>query len=784
MLFKAKFSLLSKIVKISEKASKQDYSYLYDFCNILESEFDYYAAVLFKHKENFKFEVLGKSNSVRKDFTDSKVYTCQSCRKLTEESNFSFTSDPKCEIRITEILTYESCSFFRTSNSEEFMLKLAKKSPFSNEDKSSLKIIFKFLENLLTKKEVSRDEHSSAANYNENDINDIFAKTIREVKKFTNLIIGFNSIIAERNLSLSQKDDLKNITKTGKNLQIVLSDLAEFISSSDDSNLVEEIDIKLLVQELVELFNSKNNNNNSFKFNLNSKTPIKILAVDPKIRFIISTLFSICDAFTQNGEIICEIDFISNDYVSFKVMDNGSGIPESKRIFLSEALSISGISEFNDTDINGISYQLAEKYVREIGGELKLETGSGNGNIFSFNFKGKVISQLENEMKDLPQPGKNSKVLLIEDDYSTVKLLTNYLQKWGYEPVVVNTAKDTLAKVKEEKFLAAILDIEIPDCNGLELLRKIHEIPSAKNLPVVITSVAHEEQKAYMLGAVEYFIKPINYKFLVEVLQNYKLKSNSKVLCVDDDESVLNLLKETIESAGYIPIAENISANVMERISDLDIDLAIIDLDMPQPDGFELIKQIKNEQKFANLPIIIYTGKENYQEDLKSIDGMFESLLEKKSTSFENLAEVINGMINRYETVPPAEEVLEKEDDAVKILLAEDYKHSQIIVTRMLKKNGFENIIVVDNGEKALNYAKKEKFNLILMDMQMPIMNGFEATQKIREIPEYKSTPIIALTAFAMKGDREKCLDAGATDYIPKPIDGKEFIEKVKQYSS
>ena len=140
-------------------------------------------------------------------------------------------------------------------------------------------------------------------------------------------------------------------------------------------------------------------------------------------------------------------------------------------------------------------------------------------------------------------------------------------------------------------------------------------------------------------------------------------------------------------------------------------------------------------------------------------------------------------MINRYEVPPPQEEVLAKKD-GVKILLAEDYKHSQIIVTRLLKKNSFEEIVVVENGEEAVKLAQKDKFDLILMDMQMPIMNGFEATEKIRQMTDYKNTPIIALTAFAMKGDREKCLEAGATDYIPKPIDSKEFIDKVKYYTN
>jgi CheY-like chemotaxis protein len=203
---------------------------------------------------------------------------------------------------------------------------------------------------------------------------------------------------------------------------------------------------------------------------------------------------------------------------------------------------------------------------------------------------------------------------------------------------------------------------------------------------------------------------------------------------------------------------------------------------MPEVNGFDLIKQIKTKPQFKKLPVIIYTGKETYQEDLKKIDGMFEELLHKSSSNIEELSETINSMINRYDEPSTPDEV-SKKTDSVKILLVEDYKHSQIIVTRLLKKNNFDSIVVVENGLEALEEAKKHKYDIILMDMQMPVMNGFEATEKIRMLREYKDTPIIALTAFAMKGDKEKCLEAGATDYIPKPIDSQEFIEKVKFYT-
>jgi CheY-like chemotaxis protein len=382
----------------------------------------------------------------------------------------------------------------------------------------------------------------------------------------------------------------------------------------------------------------------------------------------------------------------------------------------------------------------------------------------------------------LPKPDFTNKVLVVEDDYATSKLLSNYLNKWGYEPTIVNSAEQTLKILNKDRFLAILMDIVLPDANGLELLQKIREIKNAKSTPVIICSVEAEQQKAFLMGAVEYFVKPINYKYLIEVLTNYRLKKDSNILLVDDDIPSLNLLKEAVERTGLKAVAFSDSTQVLDAIQNSQIDLAIIDLDMPEIDGIELIERIKTLEQFKNLPIIIYTGKENFTEDIKRIDGLFESLLQKRSTSVEDLQKSIELMINKYDEPATQEEVKEKKD-SVKILLVEDYKHSQIIVTRLLKKNDFESIVVVENGQEALDAVKEQHYDLILMDMQMPVMNGFEATRKIRELKEYKDTPIVALTAFAMKGDREKCLDAGATDYIPKPIDSQEFIQKVKYYT-
>jgi CheY-like chemotaxis protein len=430
----------------------------------------------------------------------------------------------------------------------------------------------------------------------------------------------------------------------------------------------------------------------------------------------------------------------------------------------------------------GLGLTLVKRYVDFLNGELSTTSTVGKGTTFNLTIPVEEIAFVEKQISALPKEDFANKVLVIEDDYATSKLLSNYLHKWGYEPTIVNSGKQTLQILQKERFLAILMDIVLPDANGLELLQQIRGIKDAKSTPVIICSVEAEEQKAFLMGAVEYFVKPINYKYLIEVLTNFRLRKDSNILLVDDDVPSLNLLKEAVERNGFKAFAYSDSTLVMESIMNMHLDLAIIDLDMPEIDGVELIENIKSIEQFQNLPIIIYTGKENFEDDINRIDGLFDNLLQKSSTSLENLQDTINEMINRYEQPSSPDDIQEKKD-TIKILLVEDYKHSQIIVTRLLKKNDFDSIVVVENGQEALDAVRQQHYDLILMDMQMPVMNGFEATRRIREIEEYKQTPIVALTAFAMKGDKEKCLEAGTTDYIPKPIDSQEFIQKVKYYT-
>ncbi len=778
-----KFEFIEDFNKLISLSREGRDDFADEVCNFLVNNFDLQASVFFKVEGERNIQVLGKSNSARKNYLKGTVFTCNACKVFETNSEYALYSDSNCELQISEFLVYECCIIFNINKETKGFLKLARKNPFTQTDKAEWNKIIESFEFIF---DIWLSARGGNTLLSERSFSELISDSAQALRNPANNIIGFTTILGEDNLTSSQSEYVNTIKRNAQSLLLLINDIGDYakLESGKFQRINKQIEISKTLDEVVSIFRNKTSYASlGFVVNVDKNVPSVIDIDDQKLRYILSNILLVASSISTKGTIEIFIERISANLLQFSISSSGRELPLEYEKSIFDPFTITKIDEVKGTNLTGLGLALVKKYVNYLGGTITTKSNKGKGTTFTFTINGELMSDIESSISKLPKSPTHNKVLVIEDDYATSKLLSNYLNKWGYDPTIVNTEEQVFNLLDKEQFLSVILDIELPGINGLALLKKIHEHPKAKNTPVIVCSVEADQQKAYLMGAVEYFIKPINYNFLVEVLTSYKLRKNSNILCVDDDLPTLNLVKQAIETAGFNAIAENISSKVMNLIKDKDVDMAIIDLEMPTPNGFELIKMIKSEPKFAKLPIIIYTGKENYQEDLKNIDGLFEELLEKRSTNIEDLGSIIDSMINKYDTPPPMEEVVQKKD-VIKILLAEDYKHSQIIVTRLLKKNSFENVVVVENGEEAFNLASKEDFDLILMDMQMPIMNGFEATEKIRQLSKYKDTPIIALTAFAMKGDREKCLEAGATDYIPKPIDSKEFIEKVKYYTN
>jgi len=775
-----KIDFLGKYNELLQSAVRSSSDFPGKLCDFVIKEFELEAAALFKVTNSFNLELIGKSITAKKSLTTEVQITCTNCKNIVEKNQTcQFISQPNCSFNITDHIINEGCVLLNVTDDQSALLKIAKKSIFTQSEMDNIETISEALKNLL------KLWIGSKGNLN-NSLSGIIANIAQELRTPTNSIMGFASLLNEENLSPSQTEYVGTLKENAFELLSVINDLIDLskLESGITKVNLTSVNIKDYINEIVSLFSSKIEKSRiEFVTEIDGGIPDNIKIDTQKMRYILLNILTNSVRLTERGKISIVMSAPNAKKVVFRISDTSAGLNAKKSTEFFHPFTLNELYTSKFGNLTGLGLTLTKKYIDLLKGDISVASGIGKGITYTFSVSAEISTPIEGQLANLPKPvGSKNKVLVVEDDYATSKLLSNYLTKWGYEPTIVNSAQQAIKIVETQQYLAVIMDIILPDANGFELLKQFREGPHTKHMPIIVCSVEAEQQKAFMMGAVEYFVKPINYKYLVEVLTSYKLKKDSNILIVDDDIPTLNLIKEAVEQAGFNAIAEHQSSKVIGMIENLNLDLAIIDLDMPVVNGFDLIKMIKSNKSFSKLPIIIYTGKESYQDDLKKIDGLFADLLHKSSTNIEDLAETVNAMINRFDEPATPDEVKEIKD-AVKILLVEDYKHSQIIVTRLLKKNNFESIVVVENGLQAFEQVQTQHYDLILMDMQMPVMNGFEATQKIRELDDYKETPIIALTAFAMKGDREKCLEAGATDYIPKPIDSQEFIEKVKYYT-
>jgi CheY-like chemotaxis protein len=776
----SKIDFLGKYNELIQTAILSSIDFPDKLCDFMIKEFELDAAAIFKVNNGSNLELIGKSSTVKKSLSKQAQINCNACKNILDSGKTNqFNIQTDCSFNITDHLINEGCVLVYVADGQTALIKFAKKSPFTKSETDNIELVSTSIKNLLRLWIGSKGIlNSSLAN--------IISNIAQELRTPTNSIMGFASLLNEENLSPSQTEYVATLKDNAFDLLSIINDLIDLskLESGLTKVTLTSINFKDYLDEIITLFSSKIEKSRiEFVVDIDSAIPETVKIDTQKVRYILLNILTNSVRLTERGKVSISVSAASSKKLLFRISDTSPGLNAKKSTEFFQPFALNELYTSKFGNLTGLGLSLTKKYIEYLKGDISISSVVGKGITYTFSITGEIITSIEGQLAELPKPvGTKNKVLVVEDDYATSKLLSNYLSKWGYEPTIVNSAQQAIQIVETQQFLSVIMDIMLPDANGFELLKQFRENPTTKHMPIIVCSVEAEQQKAFMMGAVEYFVKPINYKYLVEVLTSYRLKKDSNILVVDDDIPTLNLIKEAVEQAGFNAIAEHQSSKVMGMIENMNLDLAIIDLDMPVINGFDLIKMIKSNKSFSKLPIIIYTGKESYQEDLKKIDGLFSDLLHKSSSNIEDLAETVNAMINRFDE-PATPETIKEEKGTVKILLVEDYKHSQIIVTRLLKKNNFESIVVVENGLQAYEQVQEQYYDLILMDMQMPVMNGFEATQKIRELPDYKETPIIALTAFAMKGDREKCLEAGATDYIPKPIDSQEFIEKVRYYT-
>jgi CheY-like chemotaxis protein len=383
-------------------------------------------------------------------------------------------------------------------------------------------------------------------------------------------------------------------------------------------------------------------------------------------------------------------------------------------------------------------------------------------------------------------------VLIVEDDADLARTELEVARERGFKGIVALRGDSGLALAHEFKPDAIILDMKLPVMDGWTLLDKLKHHPETRHIPVHIVSAGDGRQNALKAGAVAFLEKPISREGLAEAFGEIKSfidRNVKRLLVVEDDEEQRKAVVELIGGGEDVEVvAVGSSEEALEALSLQRYDCMVLDLKLPEMGGFDLLEKIKEDEKLSSIPVIVYTGKELTRRDETKLRKFADTIVVKDASSPERLLDETSLFLHRVERKLPKEKrrMLEQLHSAEevfkdkKILIVDDDVRNVFALTSVLEAHGME-VLYAENGSDGLELLHGHPdVNLVLMDIMMPEMDGYQTIRAIRKEEAFQQLPIISLTAKAMKGDREKSIASGASDYITKPVDTDQLLSLMR----
>jgi len=384
----------------------------------------------------------------------------------------------------------------------------------------------------------------------------------------------------------------------------------------------------------------------------------------------------------------------------------------------------------------------------------------------------------------------------VEDDLSFATILRDMAHEQDFQCIVTHTANDGLAAAATYRPKAILLDMNLPDYSGLGVLDQLKRNPQLRHIPVHVVSVADYSQEALAMGAVGYAMKPVKREQLAEALQRLEAKFSQgvrNVLIVEDDDRQRESIRQLLENEDVHITAVRNAAAALEQLRKITFDCMVMDLNLPDLSGYELLTRMAEADEASFPPVIVYTGRTLTGEEEQGLRRFSKSIIIKDARSPERLLDEVTLFLHQVESKLPAErqrmlQAARDRDAALegrRILVVEDDVRNVFALSSLLEPKG-ATIEIARNGREAIEALTRSRLpgsnpiDLVLMDIMMPEMDGLTAMREIRRQPQWKKLPIIALTAKAMKDDQEKCLSAGANDYIAKPLDVEKLMSLVR----
>ncbi|MGH9765766.1 MAG: response regulator, partial [Blastocatellia bacterium] len=382
-------------------------------------------------------------------------------------------------------------------------------------------------------------------------------------------------------------------------------------------------------------------------------------------------------------------------------------------------------------------------------------------------------------------------VLIVEDDALFAQILLDLAHERGFKGIIAARGDVALTLAHKYKPDAITLDIKLPDQEGWTVLDRLKHDPQTSHIPVHVITAHDQQGHPRALGALMHIQKPVSREMLAEAFDQIASFAERKVrrlLVVEDNDAQRMGIIELIGGGDVETVGVANAADALAALADQQFDCMVLDLRLPDMSGFELIEKLQRELGQNDLPIIVYTGKDLTEKEERQLKQVASAIVVKEANSPERLLAETALFLHRVEANLPEpkrrmiEQVMRKDPilTGKKVLIVDDDVRNIFALSSALESYDME-VVHAENGREGINLLHKTPdVDLVLMDIMMPEMDGYETMQAIRKIDEFESLPIIALTAKAMKADRDKCIEAGASDYISKPLDIDQLLSLLR----
>lgn len=670
-----------------------------------------------------------------------------------------------------------------------------------------------------TKKDIQKkaDELAQAGKYK----SEFLANMSHELRTPLNSIILLSSLLQKNSKETLNKDDIKKaktIFESGNELLRLINDILDLskVESGKMEVIVDQFKSIDLLNQMKDIFDFTAAEK-GIKFNIIDDYNDIIFSDKDRISQVIRNLVSNAFKFTKEGSITLKISPSKDLEQSFQisVIDTGIGIPAKKQELIFKAFTQAEGGTSRKFGGTGLGLSISRELAKLLGGYVGVTSKENEGSTFSMelpNLKKDSNSVHEHpvsqpiEIKPTPEImhpivsnsnepkddrhtlGANDEAyLIIDDDQTFADIVYEEIIRNGNKGLVAYDGGSGLKLVEKYNIKGIMLDLTLPDMNGVDVLKELKSNVKTRHIPVHIISSKDKNSETLELGAIGYLQKPVfdgDINQIIMSIDSFKEKKIKDLLIVEDDEvhreALIELVGEGVNITGVKTASEAIKEVKKEHY-----DTVVVDLGLMDGSGYEVCEFIKNTH--PKLPIIIYTGKDLNAQDKIKLQEYSNSIIIKTAHSNERILNEINLFLHRDEPADneQSSEIFESIDLSEKNILIVDDDIKNIFVLDAALKEFNATTFTAFNGQEALDFlVQNNNIDLVLMDIMMPVMNGYEAMEKIRENAKIKHVPIIAVTAKAMKEDREKCISLGADDYLSKPIDINILANLIKVWSN